>query len=423
VARFGSDVAVLRRREFRLLLGGQAVSVLGDRVVAVALAFAVLEVGGSASAVGLVLAARMLPLTASVLVGGVVADRLSRRSVMVSTDLARVVSQGAMAALLLGGVAEVWMIAALAGLTGLATGFFAPASTGLLPEIVPPQELQQANAVRASAVSAGEIAGPILAGVLVAAIGAGAAIGVDAATFAISAACLARLPAIVPDTVDDGDRATFLADLRAGWSAFTGRRWVWVFVVYLAVGNMMWAAWSVLGPVIADEDLGGAAVWGVILGATGVGALVGSVVATRVDPVRPLVLVAMTECLFFLPLAFLAAGTAPALIASGAFLSGVGMMVGVSVWESTLQRRIPIGELSRVSSYDWFGSFAFYPLGMVIWGPLAGVLGASSALWLAFGLGTASIVALLAVPDVRRLGLEDAAATRPGGRARRRSAR
>jgi MFS family permease len=382
--------------------------VLGDRMVAVALAFAVLEVGGSASAVGLVLACAYLPLVGSVLIGGVVADRASRRSVMIGADLIRVLSQGAIATLLIAGAAEVWTLALFAGLTGAATGFFNPASTGLLPEVVPPNELQPANALRATAVSGGEIVGPLVAGVLVAAAGAGWAIAVDAATFAVSALCLWRLR--VPSRVA-GAAASFVNDLRDGWEAFRARRWVWTFVVYLAVANTMWGAWSALGPVVADRDLGGAAAWGVVLGSLGVGALFGSLLATRAKPRRPLVLVACTEAFFALPLAFLAAGAPMAVLACGAFLSGVGMMLGMSVWESTLQRHVPAESLSRVSSYDWFGSFAFYPLGLAIWGPVAEAIGIATALWLAFGLFVACVLALLAVPDTRQLKAQAARTT------------
>jgi MFS family permease len=402
------NLRVLRRRDFRLLFLGQGVSVLGDRMVAVALAFAVLEVGGSASAVGLVLACAYLPLVGSVLIGGVVADRTSRRSVMIGADLVRVLSQGTTATLLITGSAEVWTLALFAGLTGAATGFFSPASTGLLPEVVPPDELQPANALRATAVSGGEIIGPLMAGVLVAVAGAGWAIAVDAATFAVSALCLWRLR--VPRRVARAG-ASFLSDLRDGWDAFRARRWVWTFVVYFAVGNTMWGAWSALGPVVADRELGGAAAWGAVLGSLGVGALFGSLLATRAKPRRPLVLVACTEAFFALPLAFLAAGAPTAVLACVAFLSGVGMMLGMSVWESTLQRLIPAESLSRVSSYDWFGSFAFYPLGLAIWGPVAEAIGISTALWLAFGLFFACVLALLAVPDTRQLKAQAARTT------------
>jgi MFS family permease len=401
VARLPESLHVLRRRNFRLLFVGQTVSVLGDRMVSVALAFAVLGIGGSPTEVGLVLAAQVLPSAATALVGGVVADRISRRTVMVGADLVRVGSQGATAALLIAGSAEVWTLALLAGVAGAASGFFGPASLGLLPEVVSPEELQPANALRSSGASAGEIVGPLLAGLLVAAAGAGWAIAADAATFAVSAACLLGV------RLELGPRgassSSFLADLREGWAVFSSRTWVWTFVAYFAIANLFWGAWSSLGPVIADRDLGGAAAWGTILAVMGVGALLGSLLATQARPSRPLLLVAAGEGLLVLPIAFLAATSVVALIALGALLSGIGLMVSMSVWESTLQRHIPAGALSRVSSFDWFASFAFYPLGLAIWGPVSAAIGIDTALWLAFGLFIASLLALLAVPAVRRL--------------------
>jgi len=394
------NLDLLRGREFRLLFGGQAVSVLGDHIVIVALAFAVLEIGGSTSDVGLVLAAGALPLAATVLVGGVVADRASRRAVMVSADLARVASQGAMATLLIAGQAEVWMLALLAGVTGAATGFFSPASTGLLPEVVLAEQLQPANALRASAAASGEILGPVVGGVLVAAAGAGWAMGIDAATFAVSAACLAqlRVPVRAP-----ARRSSFRDDLREGWTAFRARRWAWTFVAYFAVGNLLWGAWGALGPVVADRDLGGAAAWGAILAAMGAGALLGSLLAVRARPRHPLLLAAAADGLFALPLAFLAAAPPAVLIACGALLSGAGMALAISLWESTLQRHIPSESLSRVSSYDWFGALAFAPLGLAVWGSIAAAIGVSVSLWIAFGLVVVLTGGLIAVPDIRRL--------------------
>jgi MFS family permease len=400
LARLPESLDVLRTREFRLLFSGQAVSVLGDRMAVLALAFAVLEIGGSASDVGLVLAAGAFPLVATVLAGGVVADRASRRAVMVVADLARVASQGLLAALLLAGVAEVWMLALVAGVTGAATGIFSPASTGLLPEVVLVEQLQPANALRASAVSTGEILGPAVGGVLVAAAGAGWAIAIDAVTFAVSAACLAMLR--VPTRVA-AQRSSFVADLREGWVAFRSRRWVWTFVLYFAIVNLLWGAWSALGPIVAERDLGGATAWGTILAAVGVGALAGSLLAAHVKPRRPLMFAAFADGLFVLPLGFLAAAPPVPLIACGALLSGAGMALAISVWESTLQRHVPGESLSRVSSYDWFGSLAFYPLGLAVWGPVAAVIGISPSLWLSFGLAVVLTLMLISVPDIRHL--------------------
>jgi MFS family permease len=373
-------MGVLRLREFRLLFGAQAVSIIGDRMVGIALAFAVLELGGSATEVGIVLAVRVASMVTTLLIGGVVADRLSRRAVMVAADISRLITQGAIALLLLTGTAEIWMLAVLSGATGAATGFFNPASTGLMPAIVPPDQIQQANGMRATALSGGEIAGPVIAGLLIAGLGAGWAVAIDALTFAISALFLARLhlPAHVAR-----ESGSFVADLREGWGVFTSLPWVWVFVVGAGIGNMLFGAWTALGPVIAEQDLGGAAAWGTVLGAVGFGAMVGALIAVRISPRRPLVLATVTFAPFALMLGLLAARAPVPVIAAGAVLGGAGMMLGNSVWESTLMRHVPHGSLSRVSAYDWFGSLAFQPLGLAIWGPIAAVVGLSPAVWLA----------------------------------------
>ncbi|HWT92407.1 MAG TPA: MFS transporter [Solirubrobacteraceae bacterium] len=392
--------SVLRLRDFRLLLLGQGISVLGDRMITVALAFAVLEIGGGAGEVGLVLAAATVPMVASVLAGGVVADRLPRRRVMLVADVVRVATQGTMATLLLTGAAETWMLAALAGATGVATGFFNPASTGLLPQIVPSERLQEANGLRSTVVAAGEIGGLVVSGLIVAAVGAGWAIAVDAGTFVVSALCLV---AIRPPKHVPREPTSFGADLREGFHAVRSRRWLWAVLAYFAVGNMLWSAWAALGPIVADRELGGADVWGLVLAGTGVGSLVGGLVATRLRPRRPVVLVALVEGLFVLPLAFLAIGAHVAVLLVGTFLGGLGLVFGMTVWESTMQRHIPAGQLSRVSSFDWFVSYTFTPIGLAIWGPVAALVGIHTALWIAFGLVLASIAALLSVPDIWRL--------------------
>lgn len=394
------SLAVLRQRDFRLLFGAHAVSVLGDRMVGLALAFAVLELGGSASDVGLVLACRTLPLVGSLLIGGVVADRVSRRAVMVASDLARVASQGALAALLIAGTPPLAIIAVLSGLTGAATGFFNPASTGLLPAVVAPEQLQQANGLRATAMSGGEIIGPALAGVLVASAGPGWALAIDAATFAVSAAFLAglRLPPRLAR-----EASSFLHDLHDGWGAFRSRTWVWTFVAGAGLGNLVWGAFSVLGPVVADRDLGGAAAWGSILAAMGVGALAGALLAIRAHPRRPLVLATVPFVGFAVAPALLAAGAPAAVVAAGALFAGGAMMLGNSVWESTLQRHVPEESLSRVSAYDWFGSIAFQPVGLAIWGPISAVIGIETSLWLAAAMIVGITVAVLSVREVRSM--------------------
>jgi len=398
--RLPASLEVLRQRNYRLLLSGQMVSFLGDGMVSVALAFAVLEIGGSASAVGLVLASRAVPLVAGLLVGGVIADRTSRRAVMVAADLVRLASQGTIAALLIAGVADVWMLAALSAVTGASTGFFVPAGTGLLPAIVAPTDLQSANGLRGVGMASGAIVGPIVAGVLVASAGAGWALAADAATFAVSAAFLVRLR--VPAR-DAAVAASFLDDMRAGWVTFRSRHWLWTFVLWATFANVLLASWTVLGPVIADRDLGGAQAWGAVLGAMGAGGLVGGLAAIRLRPARPLLLAACAYSVDVVAIGLLAAGAPTWLLGVGAFALGAGGMLGNTVFESVLQRHIPDKALSRVSAYDWFGSLALQPVGLALWGPVAAVGGIGTALWIVVALQIAGMFAVLAIPDIRHL--------------------
>ena len=402
VAMMPRSLHVLREREYRLFFLGQAVSLLGDGMVNVALAFAVLDLTGSASALGLVLAARMLPLVGFLLAGGVMADRLPRRTVMVAADLVRVASQGAIAALLIAGVAQVWQLAALSAVTGSATAFFNPASTGLMPAVVSSGRLQQANALRGLAMAVGQIAGPAVAGVLVAGAGAGWALAVDAGTFAVSVAFLVRLhvPAMERLVVRSP-----LADLREGWDTFRSLTWLWTFVAAATIGNFVSAASGVLGPLVAKESLGGATAWALIVSALGVGSLAGGVLALHVRPRRPMLMATLPLYLFAAPLAMLALELPAVYIAAVSLLSGAGLMISNTVWETTLQRHVPAEALSRVSSYDWFGSLAFQPLGFAIWGPVAELNGVSATLWVAFAIQIVATTVLLLVPSIRRLTL------------------
>ena len=252
--RLPQGLAVLHQRDYRLFFIGQSASLLGDGMVNVALAFAVLELGGSASQIGLVLACETLALVACLLVGGVVADRTSRRAVMVGADLARVASQGALAALLIAGTAE----------SGPSRSWPASPARRRASSSLPRRAWSRRSSLRRTcsrrmgyarrrwrrARSSGRLA----AGVLVATAGPGWALGIDAATFAVSAAFLSRLR-LPPRIAREAE--SFFQELREGWRAFRSRTWVWAFVASAAIGNMLWGAWSVLGPVVADRDLGG----------------------------------------------------------------------------------------------------------------------------------------------------------------------
>jgi predicted MFS family arabinose efflux permease len=399
--RLRDSFAALQEREFRLLFLGQSVSLVGDGVVGVALAFAVLDLTGSASDLGVVFAARVVPLVTLLLAGGVFADRLSRRAVMVTADVARFASQGLTAGLLLTGRARIWELALLQVVNGAATAFFNPASTGLIPMTVSPDRLQQANGLRALSMSGATIAGPALGGLLVATAGAGWAMAADASSYAISAAFLVRLRLPAQDRLAG---QSFVRDLREGWDEFRSRNWVWIFVTWASLGNLGTAVFTVLGAAIARQSLGGAGAWALIVAALGAGSIAGSFVALHVRLRRPLVSAALALGSFALPTAALALALPAPVIAAGALFAGGASMLANTLWETALQRNIPAVTLSRVSAYDWFGSMACAPIGYLLAGPVGAAVGFSAELWAIAGFFALSAPAVAALPSIRQIG-------------------
>ena len=389
----------LRERQFRLLFTGQIVSLFGDALTGVALAFAVLDIG-SATDLGYAFAAKTVPLVGFLLVGGVFADRLPRRAVMLTADVVRFGAQGTVAVLVLTHTAHIWQIVILQAVSGTASAFFNPASTGLTPLTVSPERLQQANALRGLSMASTGIIGSAASGALVAGLGAGWALAIDAATFAVSAFFLAQLQ--LPPHVKLAAQS-FLGDLREGWREFASRAWVWVIVLSASIGNMMTSIFVVLGAVISKDSLGGAGAWATILAALGVGSLVGGLVSLRVRVGHPLFFGASLLGFLALPTALLALRAPVVVIAAGALLAGGGNMIFNALWETALQQHIPPAALSRVSAYDWFGSLAFQPLGLVIAGPAAVAFGAGTTLWIASGGILAMALLAVATPSVRRL--------------------
>lgn len=366
----------------------------------VALAFAVLDLTGSPTALGLVFAARVLPTVVLLLVGGVIADRLPRRGVMIAADVARTLSQGAMALVLLEGVAEVWMLAVLAAVGGAATAFFEPAATGLVPMTVSASRLQQANALQGLSQGAGAVAGPVIAGVLVAIASPGAALAVDSATFAVSATFLVALR--VTDA-EHRSEAPFVAELRDGWHEFRTRDWVWGIVLVAALANMLSAGYSVLGPVIARQELGGVGAWATIATAYGVGSLLGAVLILRRRVARPLLVAVSVGLTWVIPWFLLAIPAPTALVAVGALVGGAGLVVYNALWQTSIQEHIPPRSLSRVSAYDWLGSLALAPVGTALIGPIAAGLGPKTTLLGCAVLVTALNLWALTIPGVRNL--------------------
>lgn len=392
-------VAALGERRFRLLFAGRAVSDFGDKIVPVALAFAVLELDNSASALGLVFAARMIPMVVLILVGGVWADRLPRHVVMLVADAVRAVTQAIAAALLLTGRAEVWHLMVLMAVYGAAQAFFDPASTGLVPQTVSRERLQQANGLLQLSRSTANVAGPAIGGVLVATAGPGWAFAVDSVTFVVSAAFLAFLR-IERETRAEVTR--FVADLVEGWREFASRTWVWASVAHFAFFHLLvLAPFWVLTPIVAKEELGGAGAYATILSAMGIGSIVGGLIALRVEPSRPLA-VAFAIILLEVPLYLALAAAAPVLlIAAFALVGSVAMNFASTLWLTVLQSNVPERALSRVSSYDWLGSLVFLPAGYMLAGPVAESVGIAETLVFAAVWSTASTLALLSLDAVR----------------------
>ena len=385
---------------FRLLFFAQTASAFGNTLLPVALAFGVLNLTGSPTDLGLVLGAGASAQVVSLLVGGVLADRTSRRLIMIVADVARALAQLALGLVLIFGEPSVLTLVGLNAIVGIGFGLFAPASVGLTPALVRTKHLQEANSLLQMSTAAAGIAGPAVAGVLIVAAGPGWAIVGDAATFLISAALLARLRlAEEPHT----DRQQWLRGLREGWTQFVHLPWFRNVVIGASAFNCSYAAFIVLGPVVAQEYYGGASTWAAILTASAVGAVLAGLATIRLRPVHPLRLAVPAIALASIaPLAM--AGLLPVIaIAFAAAIGGAGVIIFESIWQTSVQRHVPEKVLSRVSSYDYLGSLVAYPVGLTVAGPLAAEVGARSVLLLMGGLQAVFVIIMLFMPSVRAL--------------------
>jgi MFS family permease len=401
--RLGSGTpGPLRRRDFRLVYLAATVSVIGDRFAFVALPFAVIAANGSLGDVGLIVAAETLSRGAFLLFGGVVADRMRRSRVMVVADLVRAGTQGGLAALIISGNAGLPALVGLQALHGAASAFFDPASTGLVAEVVPSNELQPANAQLSISRGLATFLGPLLAGFLIVAFSPGVALAVDASTFLLSAAFLV----LVSRTDSPTERAEperLLHELRVGFREFLVRPWLPMLVGSSGILLMaLLGTLFVLGPAVASESLGGADAWGVVVGAFGLGSVLGGVVALRV-PARRQLRSIFAVALITIPAILLLAIPSPIGVLVPAFLvAGVAMSYAGTVYEVVLQQWIPASILARIASYDWLATTVLSSLGLVLAGRFAELIGVRQTL-----IGAAAVVAVAAAvplvsPAVRR---------------------
>jgi len=402
-------VRALRERNFRLLFIGRATSALGDRFVPVALVFAVLRLSHSAADLGYVLGAQALAQVTFLLVGGVVADRFSRRRLMMAADSFRGAGELILGASLITAHPPVALVGVLGAAQGLGGAVFAPAASGLTANVVPRENLQQANALIQTAAAVAAVVGPAIAGVCVVTIGAGWAIAADGATFLVNVLALAFINIEMPKRART---SSMIGDLKIGWADFSARKWFRTMVLGASLFNLLYGAYSVIGPVASLRLYAGAAMWATASSAAGFGSIAGGIAVTsmrsrrewRLTGAVPLVgLYALAPLLIALHLGIAA-------VAVAAALGGAGMTAFGATWNTVVQRQIPEHLLSRVISYDYFGSLVALPLGLAISGALITIAGIKPLLWVIATVQLLTIAVLAFSPSVQAVGRREGSA-------------
>ena len=391
----------LAEREYKRFFFASTISSFGDRVGLLALVFAVLKLTHSTTDLGLVLAARQVVEAATLVAGGVWSDRLPRQWILVGASAIQAASQATVAALLFGGWASVPALIGLQALYGVGGGLVGPATVGLVPQTVSPARLQQANALLSLSRNTMGIVGPALGGIVIVAASPALALAVDAATFVAAGLLLTTLS--IRRHVAASDRKPFLQELRLGWREFASRTWLWATVTLFGVSNFVFAAWVVLGPVIAIERLGGAGAWAIVMASSGIGAVIGGLLALRLRPRRPLLVSVVLAGATVLELAALALHAHTAVLSAVALLAGASIAIHLTLWLTVFQQHIPQAAQSRVSSYDELGSFLLIPLGLALAGPASNLLGMGVTLWGAAAISAVCIATMAAIPSVRAL--------------------
>ena len=390
---------MLRDRDFARFFAGYATSLLGTSMSALAVSFAVLGDGGTASDLGLVLAAGIVPQVLFMLGGGVIADRAGRRPVMLGADIGRCAAQAALAGAVLAGRPALWVFIVLAMARGTGDAVFSPALSGLTVELVPSGDLVNANALLSAARSVAVVAGPSLAGVLVALAGPGTVIALDAGSYAVSVLALAslRLPALRAGAVH-----SYLEDLRDGWAEFRGRPWLVITTVQFTLFNLLtWGPYLLLGPVLSQDYLGGAAAWGAIMACYGGGSVLGALAALGRSPRHPMIAATAATFGYGVPCALLALSAPVAAVAAGALVAGAGSALAGTFAAAAEQQQLPPGVLARVSAIQTVTAFAFGPLAFAAAGPVAAAVGARAVLGFGAAWSTLSCAVVLALPAVR----------------------
>jgi MFS family permease len=411
MAQLSGSFAPLRHPNFRWYFTAFTVNMSGSTMAGVALAFAVLSITDSASALGYVLAAETVPLVLFLLYGGVVADRLPLTVVLRVGMVVLFATQTATAALVITGVARIWMLIVLAALAGTVTAVTLPAMASIMPQLVPAELLQSANALQSFARGSLRIVGPTVSALIVVAAGPGWAVGFDGFTYAAAVVLLGKV--VLPPKPPRDEQSSTLDELRAGWSYVRSTTWLWVIVLAFGLLNAIQSgAWSTLGPARAKETIGVHG-WGYALSAESVGLILTTLVMLRRPLRRPLWSGMLGIAWLGIPMMMLGREPHVALVVVATFVAGAGTEVFSMGWSLAMQEHVPGEMLSRVYSYDMLGSFVAMPVGQLVFGPLGAAFGygpvmmASGAAYVVICLLT---LASRSVRELRRVPVPVAAA-------------
>ncbi len=380
------------------------VSLLGDGIYLVAVAWQTYELSNAPTALSIVGVAWTLPLVLFVLIGGVLSDRFDRRRIMIVSDLVRAIAIGTIGFLSISGSLELWNLVLLVALYGAGEALFVPSFQAFVPDLVPAPMLIQANSLDMlmRPLAAG-LLGPAIGGLAVAAFGAGPAFLLDAGTFVISAACLLAIRAR-PPRAERSDSAGVIADVREGYRFVRSVKWLWLSLVAATISLLFsFGPQQVLLPYVVKNELGGSSGdFGLALAAAGVGSIGAAIVMGRRSLPRRFITVMYTGWTFAIGMiVFWGLATGLWQIMAASVVRGAGITVSMVIWSTSIQTRVPRELLGRVWSFDWMLSLALIPVSFALTGPVASVLGARETLVLAGTLGATVLVSALFVPGMR----------------------
>jgi MFS family permease len=387
---------------FTALATSRFISNVGNGISPVALAFGVLALpGATGKDLSFVMAARMFPMIALMLFGGVVGDRYKRNRIVGGADIIGSGFAAISAISLIVNHSSVFLLALMGALFGILNALWWPAMSGVLPEVLPKEKLQHGNAVIALTTNIGYVVGALLGGILVTAFGSGWALLVDAISFLIAGIIVWNLdlPKIVREKVN-----TVYQDLKSGWHEFISRSWVVAVVLAFAIVNLAYESLlQILGPLNFSKLEDGPQFWSFNLAALTAGMLLGSIISLKVHFSRPLLfamLIISATAIWDFSLAL----SAPLWISLVcAFLAGIAVDIFMVVWNTSLQSHIPEESYSRVVAYDALGSYGLSPIGIAAAGPLAELFGVSTMLFITGALTLTAALATLTVKSVREL--------------------